>query len=161
MCGAVPETERKELYLFIGLFGILGACLIFFTDFAGWYIYYTGSYYYIGFPVILWGDYENAFFIIPAICHLYSAAIAFLAYFRPEKITSKLYLDLAFWLELIILIVSLIGALAFHISMLIDPPTDWWISPAAWGGGWVAGGVSILFYHVTGTNPLLKLLGRG
>lgn len=158
MCGAVPEVENKQYFLFIGIFGLMGAILVIFTEFAGWYSYYYGIVVSIGFPSILWGEYGGAFFFIAAICHFYSSAIGFLAYYQPEKISSKLMMDLAFWLEFLILFASLFGALGFHISMLVDPPTDWWISPACWGGGWVAGGVSVLFYHVIGINPLLKII---
>ncbi|MHA2297575.1 MAG: hypothetical protein ACXAEU_04140 [Candidatus Hodarchaeales archaeon] len=145
------ELDRTSS-LFVGslITSLLGGISLLFTDFSGWYYYYSGSYVYgwVGFESAL----ENGdllgilLFVVLAGIFFSCAAISVIGLLNPETLPNRNIILLGVVLTAFIAVLSLLGGLFFVIEML-DTENDWWFDPAFFGSLF-GGGLTAFFLYL-------------
>lgn len=145
------EQSKVPLVLTV-IAGVVGAALIIFTEFGGWYDY---AYYYeewgsVGF----WnapGIY-SVFFLIGIGAFLFCAGVAVLALNDSEKIAEY---NLLLWGRVAAIGVGglvFFGAVAFVGEMIAAEYDSWWFGPAFYGG-LVCAGISTICLFLVKSYP--------
>lgn len=138
------EQAKVPLVLTI-IAGVVGAALIVFTEFGGWYDY---AYYYEE-----WG--HVGFWSAPGIYSVFfliGAGVAFLALNDSEKVAE---LNLLLWGRVAAIGVGglvFFGAVVFIGEMTAAEYDDWWFGPAFYGG-LVCAGISAICLFLVKPHP--------
>ena len=139
------NPNLRSFYAISMITSVIGGILLLFTDFAGW----DGSNYYLGFYEYgyIGSNLENPLSIIPflilAVMLFYGTYISFLGFQGYDLDAKKV--NIAFILSLAVLIVVLIGALIFLVSVIADDV--WWWFDAGFYGGLIGSALTVVMFR--------------
>ena len=124
--------------------GILGGVMLLVDDFAGayWQNYYAGTEGWVW--IDPWGG--AGVLIIPMALILFgSAAIAGMGMREPQSLTLG-RLRFGFYGSLAVMVISILGGIAFAVHSVIEEYDDWWLDVGFYGGA--LGGLltALIFY---------------
>ena len=126
----MSKQEQTNLYIGSLITSIVGAAMLIFGNFAGWY---NDGYY-----IEEWGDVYFTSGVVPfiligsfAAALIYAATISYIGMSDPQKLSLE-KVDLAFKAAIFATIGTLIGGIIFII--VASDNTDWWLDDAFFGG---------------------------
>jgi len=128
-------SAKTPINIYVGslITSVVGAILLIFEDFAGWYNYgyYVESWGYVG----LYAETPlTAFVIILVAASLFYCSFISLQGLRTPSKVSKQKVKLGLILSIFALVIVLLGATAFIVTILEDEPSDWWFDAGFYGG---------------------------